>query len=85
MKKSLQVFTFLTCTLTLVFGQTVIRDDFSNLDNWSELTFPKIANHTLYLVELQNDDTVLRASTDSSASGLIFPQFILGKADWVKG
>ena len=72
MKKSSQIFTVLTCTLTLVFGQTVIRDDFSNLDNWSELTFPKIANHTLYQVELQNDDTVLRASTDSSASGLVF-------------
>lgn len=40
-------------------------------ENWRPLTFPKIARHTRYALVTDGDRTVVRAVSESSASGLI--------------
>lgn len=55
-----------------------IEEDFSSLDGWKPLDFPKIEQHTEYEIIASNEaeagDTVLRAQADASASGLIFDE-----------
>jgi hypothetical protein len=57
-------------------GQTgaAWREDFQTLENWSELNFQKIPKHSLYRTEMLDGQTVLRAESDNSASGLICRQ-----------
>jgi len=47
------------------------REDFKTLDNWRPLYFPKIKKHSSYTIEKQGLESLLKAESDSSASGLI--------------
>ncbi len=53
-----------------------IEENFSTLDNWDAMEFPKIERHTKYSVmsspEAEAGGAVLKAQADASASGLIF-------------
>ena len=53
-----------------------IEEDFSSLDGWKPLEFPKIERHTEYEIiasdEAEAGGAVLRARAEASASGLIF-------------
>jgi hypothetical protein len=50
--------------------ERLFREDFSSLESWEPLTFPKIESHSRYAVEKNGEQTVLRAESDASASGL---------------
>lgn len=50
----------------------LFREDFSNLENWHPLYFPKISRHTTYRIETNGSDSFLRAESDASASALVY-------------
>ncbi|MDZ7696235.1 MAG: DUF3047 domain-containing protein [Deltaproteobacteria bacterium] len=50
----------------------LLREDFSDLENWRSLYFPKISRHTSYTVEDNGTATFLRAEGDGSASALVY-------------
>ena len=68
-----KIIIFLFCT-SICASQVLLEEDFNNLDNWSQLTFPKISNHTDYSIKEIDGNFILVAQTDSSASGLIFSE-----------
>ena len=50
-----------------------IREKFNSLENWKPLFVPKIARHTTYeIVTVDGTNSVLKTSSDASASGLIY-------------
>lgn len=51
---------------------TLFREDFSNLDGWKEVFFPKIPTHTTYWVQSEEGESFLVARSDSSASLLVY-------------
>lgn len=59
----------------LVWGQMnslLIREDFSNLENWKPLYFPKIKQHSTYSIQQDGAGHVLKAESNASASGIIY-------------
>jgi hypothetical protein len=66
----------LICVAFLSAGESKVlfEEDFSNLDHWKPLYFPKIEKHTLYSIESRNGEHYLRAESNASASGLIYKQ-----------
>jgi hypothetical protein len=50
----------------------LFREDFTSLDNWKPLTFPKIAKYTLYTVEHAEGKHFLKAVSDASASAIMY-------------
>lgn len=48
-----------------------IREDFNTLDNWKPLNFPKIPRHSTYTIAKEGPNSMLVATADSSASGII--------------
>ena len=50
----------------------MFREDFSDLNNWEPLTFPKIKNHSIYKVKMDDGGNYLQAESNASASGLIY-------------
>jgi len=66
------VFIFLGMPSVAEENKSVWRDDFTDLDRWEELTFPKIEKHTEYsVVKFVEGRTALKAEADDSASGLV--------------
>ena len=71
--------TILCCAATLLGGTAAVHaaDDvlfeerFATLDQWRPVTFPKIAEHTRYSIVVQGGDSVLKAESHASASGLL--------------
>ena len=66
-----------------------IEEDFSNLDNWEPLEFPKIERYSEYTVvsspEAEAGGALLRAQADASASGLIFEsKFTVAETPYVE-
>lgn len=53
-------------------GNIFLREDFNDLENWRPLHFPKIKKHSVYTIEKEGDNSILRTESDASASGLIF-------------
>ncbi|MDQ5986051.1 MAG: hypothetical protein CSYNP_01769 [Syntrophus sp. SKADARSKE-3] len=66
---------FLICLacLNTAFAEqrVVIRDDFHDLQQWEPLTFPKIKRHSTYAIVPESGKTVLKASSQGSASALV--------------
>jgi hypothetical protein len=52
--------------------EVFIREDFSSMDDWKPLHFPKIKEHTKYSIENSEDKSFLKAESSASASGIIF-------------
>jgi hypothetical protein len=53
-------------------SSVLLREEFNNLVNWRPVTFPKIKEHTLYSVEFQGRESVLRAESRASASAIVY-------------
>jgi hypothetical protein len=66
--------------------EVFIREDFSSMDDWKPLHFPKIKEHTKYSIENSEDKSFLKAESSASASGIIFKKkfnvFEYPKARW---
>ena len=50
----------------------LFREEFETLDAWKPFTFKNIARHTVYTAVREGDTTIMKAASDSSASGLIW-------------
>lgn len=63
-----------------------LREDFSSMDDWKPLHFPKIKEHTKYSIEISEDKSLLKAESSASASGILFKKsfnvFEYPKARW---
>jgi hypothetical protein len=57
-------------------GDVLLREEFTSLDAWKPLTFPKIERHSTYAVATNPEQTefLLRAESERSASGLVWKQ-----------
>ena len=53
---------------------TLLREDFNNLDNWRPLYFPKISRYSTYTVERHGDESFLKAESAASASAIVYRQ-----------
>lgn len=53
-------------------AQTLLREDFNDLENWKPLLFPKIKEHSKYEIVKEGDQSYLKAESNASASGLIY-------------
>lgn len=61
--------------LTSAYGQektVLFREDFSTLDNWNPVYFPKITNHTVYAIEKSGNGHILRTESRESASAIVY-------------
>ena len=52
-------------------ADTLFHEEFSDLDGWKPLTFPKIERHSSYTIEVKGDERYLKTVSDKSASGII--------------
>lgn len=63
-----------------------LHDDFSDLDNWKPLYFPKIKKHSIYSIEKNGVESYLRAESHASASAMVlkkeFNVFEYSKVRW---
>jgi len=50
----------------------LFREEFRSLEAWRPVTFPKIEKHSRYSIETRGGETVLRAESSASASGLVY-------------
>ncbi|HEY5997696.1 MAG TPA: DUF3047 domain-containing protein, partial [bacterium] len=54
-------------------ADVLLREEFTSLDAWRPLTFPKIARHSTYTIATgPGSGTWLRAESDCSASGIVW-------------
>jgi hypothetical protein len=55
-------------------GDVLLREEFTSLDAWRPLTFPKISRHSTYVVATnpERSEYWLRAESDRSASGIVW-------------
>ncbi len=60
--------------LSAAAGDVLFREEFTSLDAWRPLTFPKIERHSTYAVVANTDRSEfwLKAESDRSASGMIW-------------
>jgi hypothetical protein len=49
-----------------------LEEEFENIDNWKNLSFPKIEKPSQYRIRTQDETTILEARSDGGASGLIY-------------
>ncbi len=50
----------------------LFREDFSSLDNWKPLFFPKIKKHSIYSIERDGDRHCLKLESSASASAIVY-------------
>jgi len=62
---------FLLISASPVSDDYFLRENFDSLDRWKQLTFPKIKKHTKYTIARENNNSILKAESDASASGLL--------------
>lgn len=51
-------------------AQSPISEEFSNLDDWVPVVFPKISRHSEYAIETTDNGSVLVTRSNGSASGI---------------
>jgi hypothetical protein len=69
--------TFMLLPVSLSHSQgarILFREDFSNLNNWRPLYFPKISRHSTYTVETNGRESFLKAESNASASALVYKE-----------
>jgi hypothetical protein len=54
--------------------QILLREDFTTLDNWKPLYFPKIKKHSAYTIEKDGDRHYLKAESNASASAIVYKE-----------
>ena len=50
----------------------LLREDFYNLDNWKPFFFPKIKKHSIYTIETDGQNHILKAESSGSASAIVY-------------
>ena len=50
----------------------LLREDFNDLNSWKPLYFPKIENHTSYMIESNGSESYLKAESNASASAVLY-------------
>ena len=53
-------------------GKSLFREDFNDLNSWKPLYFPKIENHTSYMIESNGSESYLKAESNASASAVLY-------------
>lgn len=53
-------------------GKFLLREDFNDLNSWKPLYFPKIENHTSYMIESNGSESYLKAESNASASAVLY-------------
>ncbi|MBI9102890.1 MAG: DUF3047 domain-containing protein [Spirochaetales bacterium] len=74
MKMVLAIILSLCFMFTISASEWFISEEFENLENWEPLLFPKIEEHSHYSISVLDGESILKAESDSSASGLIFKE-----------
>ncbi len=78
------VFVFLLLTTSIEAHDIVIDFD-TSIDDWEELTFPQVENRSEYSVDEKDGRSVLKVSSDRSASGIIYRQaFNVHDTPWLE-
>jgi hypothetical protein len=49
-----------------------VRENFDSLADWEPLTFPKIKAHSTYTLDREGNNSILKAESRASASGLVY-------------
>lgn len=62
----------LLCTAAAAEPTLLFREDFTSLDRWKAVSFPKIRRQTAYTIEQRGGKSILRAESDASASALAY-------------
>jgi len=62
------------CPAHAAEGDVLLREEFTSLDAWRPLTFPKIQRHSTYSIATDpaQSEFWLRAESDTSASGIVW-------------
>jgi hypothetical protein len=70
----LLLFIFSSLPLTAYSEQEELffREEFKDLNHWRPLHFSKIDEHTLYSIDIEDENSYLRAESRASASGIVF-------------
>jgi hypothetical protein len=55
-------------------ANTLLREDFNNLDNWRPLYFAKISRYSTYTVERHGGESFFKAESAASASAIVYRQ-----------
>ena len=61
----------ITSSVVVADDSIFLRENFSSLDNWKPLYFPKIKVHTKYSIETEGNSRYLKAESNASASALV--------------
>ena len=80
------VYTAILFPLIIQAGGPALHEEFSSLDAWERLTFPKIPAHSQYTIEAEEGRTVLRAESQASASAIVskdsFDVYAYPRVNW---
>jgi len=78
----LRTWSVAACSLSLILisclnlyaeeNRVFLREDFNDLEKWRPLYFPKIKQHSTYSIYQDGADHVLKAESNSSASGIVY-------------
>ena len=52
--------------------KSLFREDFNDLNSWKPLYFPKIEDHTSYMIESNGSESYLKAESNASASAVLY-------------
>jgi len=65
---------FSPAALPAAEGDVLLREEFTSLEAWRPLTFPKIERHSTYSIAASDDQSAfwLKAESDRSASGIVW-------------
>lgn len=72
MKINLMLLALLLISASPVSDDIFLKEDFTSLDSWDSLKFPKIKKYTVYTIVRENNNSILKAESNASASGLLF-------------
>lgn len=53
-------------------ADVLFREDFASLENWALYYFPKIKAHSVYTIDRANEQHVLKAESNASASAIVY-------------
>lgn len=66
------IITICITTICADSSEVFLRENFNSLQNWEPLYFKKIKEHTKYSIIEDEEQSYLKAQSDSSASGMVY-------------
>ena len=72
-QRTIVIVLFMLIAISVAFADdsVFLSEDFSSLENWKPLYFPKIKAHTKYSIETDGSSHYLKAESNASASALV--------------